>query len=282
MGGGDLNKQLEALKRQFMDLVRDLHARKLAVPAGALLAAIVAAVVLLPKSSTPPPAPPTATTPVTKPKIEPVAQISMIKPSSIDEDVPLSSSTNPFIGSSSYSCKQIGSNPKTMECEVGDLAVRVICAPEDSSPACAGGTGASGATGSASGGSGGGSTSGTGGSGTGGSGGSGGSTGGGDSGGKAKWYIFSAAVKIDLNTYKDVQPSDVLPNSSPLVAFTGGTIDKKYGYFQAANGVTVSGVDVDPNFEAFILKVGQSATLTDRDGVDHKITLKSLKLVPKS
>ena len=54
MNNRDLNKQLDALKRQVTDLVRELHARKLAIPAGALLLAIVAAVFMLPKASTPP------------------------------------------------------------------------------------------------------------------------------------------------------------------------------------------------------------------------------------
>ena len=93
MNGNDLSKQFDALRRRFVDLVADLHARKLAIPAGALLAAVVAALVLLPKSPTPPAAPPsTANVPATAKKDEQVAQISMINPGKRGEDIPRASS----------------------------------------------------------------------------------------------------------------------------------------------------------------------------------------------
>ena len=53
MGSGGMN--FDQLKRQFSDLVAELHARRLAIPAGVILVAIVAAVFVLPKSPTPPP-----------------------------------------------------------------------------------------------------------------------------------------------------------------------------------------------------------------------------------
>lgn len=274
MNGDDLKRQLDVLKRHFMDLVRDLHARKLAIPAGALLAAIVAALVLLPKGSSSVPAPPAASAPVVKPKIEPVAQISMVNASSLDEAIALTSSSDPFGGSTGYSCRQISSNPRTMECNVGGMQLRVICAKDDPSPACATGEGASGATGGAGGG---GQT--PGGSETGG--GSTGGTGDGSDGSRKVWYAFEATLKIDNKTYKRVQVGDAEPSSAPLVVFAGADSSSSTATFIAAEGVTVSGVPIDPDFRAFNLRVGRTATLEDVTGKKHKLKLASLKLVPQ-
>ena len=64
--------------------------------------------------------------------------------------------------------------------------------------------------------------------------------------------------------------------SSPLAAFIGGSVAQKSGTFLAADGITVTGVDIDPVFQAFALDVGQTATLTDSDGKHHKLTLKKV------
>jgi hypothetical protein len=267
MKNKDFNAQFEAIKRQVADVVRDMHARKLAVPAAALLFAIVAAMVLLPKGGGSAPPAPATTAQLPKPHVEPVAQISIVKPSSLDKSVALTGSSDPFGGTSGYNCKQISSDPKVLECEVSNLLVKVYCDQGTSSPACAE-TGASGATG----GSGGGSTDGTGG-----SGGSGGST-----GGKTVWYQWEASVKVDLKTYKKVHVNDELPSNAPLVVLAGGDNTDHTAVFIAAQGVTVSGVPVDPSFNAFKLGKGESATLTDSSGDKHTIKLNSIKLVASS
>jgi hypothetical protein len=41
--GGNSSQSIDRLKRAFMDLVHELHARKLAIPAAAVVVAIVAA-----------------------------------------------------------------------------------------------------------------------------------------------------------------------------------------------------------------------------------------------
>lgn len=271
MNSKDLNKQFDALKRRFTDLVADLHARKLAIPAAALLAAIVAAVVLLPKSPAAPPAPPQAATPpVVDKKLQQVAQISMIKPTPMGDDIPLASSSDPFTGSTGYDCQTVSSDPKTVDCDVSGITIRVICGKEDSSPACTTGSGG-GSSGSAGAGSGSGSTgdSGTSDGGTG--------TPSQPTESETVYYALVARIKLDGKEYKDVFPETVLPrSSSPLVAYLNANLKDKVATFIAAEGVSMTGVAIDPIFGAFVLEVGQSATLTDSDGKNHKITLSKI------
>lgn len=275
MNGNDLSKQLDALKRQFTDLVRDLHARRLAVPAAAILAAIVAAVVLLPKSATPPPAPTTAAiTPAVKEKVQVAAQISTIQPTPLGDDIPLAGSSDPFVGETGYTCSVVSTDPKILDCVVSDQRLFILCSESAAGP-CA----ETGATGKAAGG---GSTGGSGsGSGTGGevppAGGGGGDSG---SGGGMRYFYYAATMKLDDTTYKKVPAGTMIPRSStPLVAFLGESSTGDGGTFLAANGVTVSGTSIDPIFNSFALDVGQTVTLTDPEGKDHKFTLKSIDLV---
>ena len=281
MNSNDLNKRFDALKRQCMDVVRDLHARKLAIPAGALLAAIVAAMILLPQGSAPPPAPPTAATPTVKPAVERVAQVSLIQPSSLDEDIPLTNSTDPFTGTGGYTCTRVGSGtPKTYDCIVSDLTVRIVCTATGGAGPCADSAG--------------GSTGGTGGTSSGGSGG-GTSTGGGSTptsgngGGtknptkkKSTTSYYVVTVSIDGTTTKDVVAGDELPNStSPLAVYAGTNDAHTKAVFISADGVTVTGVPVDSTFGSFTLSTGKTATLTDAKGAAHKLTLKSIAKVTK-
>jgi hypothetical protein len=275
MNNKDLNKQFDAFKRQVTDVVKDMHARKLAVPAAALLCAIVAAFVLLPQAATPPPAPPTATTPVHTAKVARVAQVSLIEESSLDEDIPLTNSADPFAGSDTkYNCTKVGSNPKSYECQVADLKVRIICTGEGATGPCAGNDGSTSGTGaSSSTGSGGGSTGSTGTSG-------GGKSGGGSGGSKSAYYTVT--VSIDGTTKKNVVAGDSLPKSAGALAVYAGTNDAHTkAVFIAADGVIPTGVPVDATFGSFSLKKGQTVTLTDASGAEHKMTLKSISKVTK-
>lgn len=276
MKNKDLNKQFDAFKRQASDVVKDMHARKLAVPAAALLCAIVAALVMLPQGSTPPLAPPTATAPIHEATAARVAQVSLIEASSLDEDIPLANSEDPFAGSDdAYKCTKVGSNPKTYECMVADLKVRIICTAEGATGPCAGSDGATGGGGSSSstGGSGGGSTGGTGKPGN-------GKRGGG--GGGSKTVYYTVTVSIDGTTKKNVVAGDELPKSSAALTIYAGTNDAHdKAVFIAADGVVPSGVPVDATFGSFSLKKGQTATLTDSSGAAHKLTLKSISKVTK-
>jgi hypothetical protein len=284
------SEQLDAVKRQFGDLIAELRARNLLLPAAALLVAIVAAMVVLPKSSDTPVPPLTATAPVSKlPKIEPVAQISLVEPGDVGSGEPLSASENPFVGETGYVCQTVSKGPpKVLNCEVGGLKVRVSCPPDASDPPCvpakSGGTGEAGAAG--------GPTSAT--TAPGGptgipqlpelpvGGGGGGGDNGSDTGGDTKGTSYVVTVSLDGKTTKDVVAGDELPKgSAPLVVYAGTNDSHNKAGFVASDGVVVSGVPTDTNFGSFLLKKGQSATLTDAKGIAHKLTLKSISKVSK-
>lgn len=279
MADRDFNKQFDAMKRQGSDLVREMHARKLAIPAGALLLALVAALVLLPKSSPPPAAPPTATAPIAKPKIARVAQVSLIEPSTIDEDIPLTSSTDPFTGETSYKCVKVSSNPKAYRCLVSNIQILVLCNEEGGSGPCATDEGkAAGASGG-------------GGAAEAGGGATGGTTvpgevkppsGGGGSGGSKKTVYYTVTVSIDGSTKKNVEAGTELPKSDgALVVYAGPNDANSKGIFILADGVTADGVNVDDTFGSFALAKNQTVTLTDVNGVEHKMTLKSINKATK-
>lgn len=278
MGSGNMN--LDQIRRAASDLVAELHARKLAIPAAVLLVAIVAAAIVLPKSATPtPPEPVTsASTPET---IEQPAQVSLklVGVTPLDNDIPLANSSDPFVGKDSADCTRVGSGePKQFDCRIGDLVVRVMCpVTTEGDPGvgiCAEKSGSTSATGS-SGGGGGGSESG-----------STESTGDGGSGEKKKstpkssYYV--ANVEIDGKTFTNVVAGDPLPNTTnTLVTYAGTNDSNTRGIFLAGDKVTVTGVAVDDELGSFELAKGKSATLTDETGAVHTMTLKSLKKVTK-
>ncbi|MBI2691487.1 MAG: hypothetical protein HYX29_06055 [Solirubrobacterales bacterium] len=282
MADRDFNQQFDAIKRQGSDLVREMHARKLAIPAAALLLALVAAVVTLPKSSPPPAAPPTAVAPIEKPKIARIAQVSLVEPSSIDEDIPLTKSADPFTGETGYNCTKASSNPRSYRCIVSDIVVLVLCNEEGGTGPCAAdaGNGASGGTGAAGGDTSGGDI-------------PGGTTvpaepqppsggdGGGGSGG-TKTVYYTVTVSIDGTTQKDIEAATELPKpDGALVVYAGPNDANSKGIFILADGVTADGVPVDPTFGSFALAKNQTVTLTDVNGVEHKMTLKSLDKATK-
>jgi hypothetical protein len=279
MADRDFNKQFDAMKRQGSDLVREMHARKLAIPAGALLLALVAALVLLPKGSTPPAAPPTATAPIEKPKIARVAQVSLIEASTIDEDIPLTSTTDPFTGETGYKCTKVSSDPRAYRCIVSDIAILVLCNEEGGSGPCKEDEGkAAGASGAA-----------------GGDAGAGGATGvtpmpgetkppgsGGGGSGDNKTVYYTVTVSIDGSTKKNVEAGTELPKTSgALVVYAGPNDANSKAIFILADGVTADGVNVDDTFGSFALAKNQTVTLTDVNGVEHKMTLKSLNRATK-
>lgn len=279
MADRDFNKQFDAMKRQGSDLVREMHARKLAIPAGALLLALVAALVLLPKSSPPPAAPPTASAPVTKPKIARIAQVSLIEPAAIDEDIPLTSSTDPFTGETSYTCEKVSSDPKAYRCLVSNIMILVLCNEEGGSGPCATdegkGAGASGGGGGATGG-----TTVPGGTDTPGEVKPPGNGGGGS--GEKKTVYYTVTVSIDGSTKKNVEAGTELPKTSgALVVYAGPNDANTKGVFILADGVTADGVKVDDTFGSFALSKNQTVTLTDVNGVEHKMTLKSINKATK-
>lgn len=286
MADRDFNQQFDAIKRQGSDLVREMHARKLAIPAAALLLALVAAVVMLPNSAPPPAAPPTAAAPIEKPEIARIAQVSLVEPSSLDEDIPLTSSADPFTGDTGYNCTKASSNPRSYRCIVSDIVVLVICKDEGGTGPCAAdaGSGASGGTGAAGGTTPGGDT-------------PGGTTpggttvpaepkppsGGGDGGsGGTKTAYYTVTVSIDGTTQKNIEAGTELPKSDgALVVYAGPNDANSKGIFILADGVTADGVPVDQTFGSFALAKNQTVTLTDVKGVEYKMTLKSINKATK-
>ena len=288
MGGG--SPAFDKLKKQFMDLVYDLHARKLAIPAGALLVAILAAVFVLPKSPTPPP-PPANTAPAaatqtgpTGPKMQPVANLTLVGVTPLDDSNPLSFSVDPFTGRDGYKCKTYKKGPpKLLACRVADLEMLFICPATGGGPLCVGATGGTGATAS---GGGAGSTGAVGGSTGGGGGGAGGGSTGGGSAPKKKtstkstYYVVN--VTLDGRSYKNVIAGDGLPNdTNTIVVFAGVNDAQSKAIFIAGDNVSVTGATVDPNLGNFELAKGKSVTLMDSGGANHTMKLTAITKVTK-
>lgn len=279
MGSGNMN--FDQLRRQASDFVAELHAHRLAIPAGVILAAIVAAIFIMPKSATPPPPAPVVNQDTGEVEEAPVqVSLKLTGVSDLEDDIPLTASANPFGDKGSYKCRVTKSSaPKEFECLVGDMLVNYRCpvtpASDPGVGACATKSGASGEAGA-----------------TGESGKTefdGGST---DAPGNTnddnnkkpatKETYYVAGMTLDGKAFSNVEAGDELPNATaPLVTYAGTNDSNTRGVFIAGDKVTVTGVTVDEDLGVFELAKGKSATLTDEAGVVHKLTLKSLKKVTK-
>jgi hypothetical protein len=276
MGGNNSSQSFDQLKRAFLDLVNELHSRKLAIPAGAVLVAILAAVFLLPKSPAPPA--PVAATPVANQQqtvnADEVVKLKMVGVSSLDNGDPISHSSDPFEGKAGTKCVRIGSGtPKRFACRVGDQLMLFECLPDVEVGICAPDTGASGATGAVpgtdTGGGGGGATPPT-----------------GDTTPKKKKHVkktyFEVSVSIDGRTYTHVIAGDSLPNdANTLAVYAGATTSGKKAIFISGDGVTITGAVVDEELGNFELSKGQTVTITDKLAAQHTLTLKSITKVTK-
>lgn len=263
------NEQLETVKRHLGELIDDMRTRKLLLPAGVLLVAIVAAIIMLPNKSEPV-VPPTAATPpiqTKQVKQEQAIEISLVKPSAVGSGPELTSSSNPFLGTSSYDCTTISSGtPKVLSCEISGLKVRVTCPADAADPPCAKPEGSTG---------GGGSTEDTGS-------GSTGSTGGTSEPKKTpvKVYEYRVSVLFDNKSIKSVRPNEDIPSpSQPYVIYTGVNDSASRASFKAASGSSVTGVTVDRTGLVFVLKEDQTATITTISGEVHKLKLTAISKV---
>ncbi len=287
MGNNGLN--MDQIRRAVGDVIADLHARRLAIPAGVMLVAIIAAVFVLPKSSSPPPPQPVTTPVADGEAIERPAQVSLklVGVSSLEDDVALTDSSNPFYGTDAAKCSQINSGePKKFSCMIGDLLVRVTCPPAGPEVEAAGicatkSSGASGSTGASAE--------------TGAPMGtetpsSGGDTGGGNGGGQSEpqqnptetesFYVIQAT--IDDTTFSNVEAGAPLPDTKTILVTYAGTNSKNTkAIFIAGDGVSVAGVPVDESLGTFELEKGKSATLTDPSGVTHSLKLDKISKVTK-
>lgn len=267
----DNKNDVEKLKRQASDLVAELQARKLLIPAAALLVAIVAAMVVLPKSPAPPP--PVQTAPVADTtdetvNVKQVANLTLVSTTPLTYVPQTFSEENPFAVSSDVDCRMTkSSKPREFECVIGATVATFKCLDSDEFAMCTG----SGSSGS-----------------TGGAGGSGetGSSGGGDSpNGKKKksestYYVID--VDFDGDSKKSIEAGEVLPSSgTPVVYYAGPNSSGKKAIFVLADGVSVQGPEADPDLGTFELSAGDEAVLTTSDGVIHQMQLSKIRKVTK-
>lgn len=265
----DRGNEVDKLKRQTSDLVADLHARKLAIPAGILLVAIVAAMMLLPKSPAPPP--PVQTAPVAKAdaqvKTAQVANLKLVSATPLTTDPVTFGSENPFAVSSDVDCRVTKtSKPREIECVIGSTVAVFKCLSSDDIEICTG----EGATGS-SGGTGGGST-----------GSSGGGTSPDGSKPKSKSTYYVVDFEFDGDTSKSVEAGEVLPSSgTPVAYYAGPNSSGKKAIFVLADGISIQGAEADADLGTFELEPGDEVVLTSADGVIHQLRLSKIRKVTK-
>lgn len=265
---------LEKIKRQAGDLISDMHARKLAVPAGILLVLIVAVMLVLPKSPTPPPpvqTAPSANAKQQQPQIAQVANLTLISATPLTASPLTFGTNNPFAVKAGVKCHVVkSSKPRVVECLIGSTLVKYKCLPSDDTGPCAiaAPTGATGASG------GGGST---------------GSSGGGTSppsgggGGKPKTSTFYVVdVTFDGKKVNSVVAGGVLPTTGSSIVFYAGTNSAgNKAIFVLADGVTVQGATADPNLGNFEMSKGSEVVLTATDGSIHKLKLRKITKVTR-
>lgn len=274
---GNGNEQLEALKGAAQDLVADLKARNLLLPAIVLVAAIVAAFIILPKggsSSLTSEVPTAPASPQGPTAADRVATVSIVDFGELPSGEPLSDQVNPFKQPGTYSCTTVqAKNPKILNCKVpGNLQVQVICSGEQADqPPCETESGASE--------SGGGSTSETGSTSTTTNGTDGTSTNSDDAGGI---YAFRVTVTYDDTQYKNIEQGDQIPPSgkgTKIATFEGVSSTGAQASFRAVEGSTVTGVTVDGSGLTFVMRKGQTAKITDATATQHTLKLVSITKV---
>lgn len=271
----DSGNELEKLKRQAGDLVAELHARNLAIPAGLLVVLILVAVFVLPKSAAPPE--PVNATPIVqnddkKVELAKVANITVVDAVSLSEDkTPGYGQANPFKVGTDTTCQyKVGSSPREFRCIIGSTVVYYKCMPSDDGFGCTapeGGTGSSGGTGTTQ------------------------PTGGipptDDNGGntekKTKITYYTIDVTYDGKTYKGLEGGDQLPSSgTPIVFYAGPNSKASKALFVLGDNVTVQGAQADPDLGTFEISKGDEVVLTESNYQVHSLKLKKITKVTKT
>ncbi|MFY9488594.1 MAG: hypothetical protein WAP35_07875 [Solirubrobacterales bacterium] len=265
------------LKRQASDVITDLHARNLAIPAGVLLVAIIAVMFVLPKSSTPPP--PIQTAPVAanaaeQPQLAEAANLTFVSAQPLDASAPEYGSDDPFALKTKPNCRTTKSSfPQEYTCVIGSTVVNYACMKSDESALCK--KAAEGATGEA-----------------GASGGTGGGGGGTpdpnkqnpDSTPKKKttttYYVVD--LTFDGKTFKSLVAGDQVPKSGDATVIYAGPNDSaKKAIFVLGDGVSVQGAVADQELGTFELAKGDEVVLTGQDNIAHTLRLSSIRKVTK-
>ncbi|MBI4897161.1 MAG: hypothetical protein HY827_02205 [Actinobacteria bacterium] len=266
----DNKNDVEKLKRQASDLVAELQARKLFIPAVALLVAIVAAMIVLPQSPAPPPpvqAAPAASTADKPINVKQVANLTLVSATPLTYVPQTFSEENPFSVSSDVNCRMTkSSKPREFECVIGATVAVFKCLESDDFAMCKD-SGSSGSTGAS------------------GGGGGTGTSGGGDSPNKKKkskstYYVVD--VDFDGDTKKSVEAGEELPSSgTPVVYYAGPNSSGSKAIFVLADGVSIQGADADPDLGTFEISAGDEVVLTTSDGVIHQMQLSKIRKVTK-
>lgn len=267
----DRGNDLEKLKRQAGDLLSDLHARNLAIPAGILLVLIVAAMLVLPKSPTPPPpvqTAPTANDRKQQPQVAKAANISLVSATPLSSSPLTFGTNNPFAVKAGVNCRVVkASKPRVFECLIGSTLVTYRCLKSDSSGLCAiegstgGGGGSSGSTGD-----------------------SGGSAPPGDGGGGSEetstYYVVD--VTYDGEKFKSMEAGEQLPDKgTALVFYAGPNSSGKKAIFVLGDGVSVQGATADPDLGSFEMSAGDEVVLTATDESIHTLKLSKITKVTR-
>ncbi|MBI5310315.1 MAG: hypothetical protein HZB14_04710 [Actinobacteria bacterium] len=272
----DRGNEIEKLKRQAGDLIAELHARNLAIPAGLLVVLILAAVFVLPKSPTPPA--PVSATPISTnddaPKLAQVASLTLVSATPLSKSPQSYGSYDPFDVGTEVECVTIKtSKPRQFACKIGDVVMAYECTAGSTVKVCvedAAATGSSSSTGGSSTETTGGSTPDSG----------GGDTGSGDKKTTSTYYTID--VTYDGKSYKDLEAGDQLPGSGTAIVFYAGpnSSAKKAGFVLGDN-VSVQGATSDPDLGTFEISTGDEVVLTEADGQTHSLTLKKIEKVTK-
>jgi hypothetical protein len=265
----DRGNEFEKIRRQLSDLLYDLHARKLTIPAGLLVVLIVGSMLVLPKSPSPPPAQtsPTASAAPKTVEVAQVADLKLVSATPLTADPLTFGSENPFAVSAHVKCRFTKtSKPREIQCLIGSTLVTYKCMASDQGVLCAA-DGSSGATG-ASGGGGTGSTD---------------STGGRSpkikSPPKPKSTYYVVDVTFDGKKLNDLVAGDALPRAgSPAVFYAG---PNSSAIFVLADGASVQGADANPDLGNFTISAGDAVVLTTAAGDVHHLKLRKLRKVTK-
>lgn len=238
-------------------IIRDLHARKLAVPAGILLALIVLAIVALPKTQTvasSETAMPHQTAEATQRAA--VAAIALKTGDALGEKrLSTFGAIDPFAPKGAgASCKVTSLDGiKVMTCTANGASTVVKCEGPSCSTGSSGGTGESVPVESP----------------------SPDSDGGGDTTTEEPSYVVD--VTLDGKTYKDLAAGDGIPTTGvPTMFYAGASTSGKSAQFLVIDGLSVQGADFEPDLGVFTAKEGDTVVLTDEAGTVYQFKLKDI------
>lgn len=246
---------MDDLRKSLDNIVGDLKARNLLIPAGVLLLLIVLAVFALPKS-------PAAVEPVTSAPANndtvseraAVASITLVNGETLDGHLVNTSAIDPFGPKGSGTKCYVGrvDGVKAVLCMSDGNAAVVACEGASCATGGAGGTGESGPVETAP-----------------------EDDGNDDVADEEDYYVVD--VTLNGKTYKNLEAGDGIPSSGiPTMFYAGASTSGKSAQFLVAEGLSVQGADFDPELGVFTAQEGDSVVLTAEDGTVNEFKLKDI------